>query len=40
VIAGATKVDQVQANAQAAGWALTAADLAEIGALLPQPTYS
>jgi aryl-alcohol dehydrogenase-like predicted oxidoreductase len=40
VIAGATKVDQVRANAQAAGWALTAADLAEIDALLPQPTYS
>ncbi|MGD1066599.1 MAG: aldo/keto reductase, partial [Vulcanimicrobiaceae bacterium] len=35
VIAGATKVDQVRANAQAAGWALSDADLAEIDALLP-----
>jgi aryl-alcohol dehydrogenase-like predicted oxidoreductase len=35
VIAGATRPDQVHANAAAAGWALTATDLAEIDALLP-----
>lgn len=36
VIAGATKPAQVHANAGAAGWALSAADLAEIDALLAQ----
>jgi aryl-alcohol dehydrogenase-like predicted oxidoreductase len=34
VIAGATKPEQVRANAVAAGWKLTAADLAEIDAIL------
>jgi aryl-alcohol dehydrogenase-like predicted oxidoreductase len=33
VIAGATKTEQVQANARAAGWTLNDADLAEIDAL-------
>jgi len=33
VIAGATKPEQVQANARAAGWVLSDADLAEIDAL-------
>ena len=33
VIAGATKPEQVQANAAAADWALTAAELAEVAAL-------
>ena len=33
VIAGATRVDQVQQNAAAGGWALTAEDLAELGAI-------
>jgi aryl-alcohol dehydrogenase-like predicted oxidoreductase len=33
VIAGATKPEQVQANAAAAGWRLTQADLAEIAKL-------
>ena len=36
VIAGATKPEQVQANVDAAGWALTPADLAEIDAVLEQ----
>jgi aryl-alcohol dehydrogenase-like predicted oxidoreductase len=34
VIAGATKPEQVHANVAAAGWTLTEAELAEIGALL------
>jgi aryl-alcohol dehydrogenase-like predicted oxidoreductase len=33
VIAGATRPDQVRANAAAAGWALTAEDLAEVDAI-------
>jgi aryl-alcohol dehydrogenase-like predicted oxidoreductase len=33
-IAGATKVDQVRANARAAGWALSAGDLAEIDRIM------
>lgn len=37
VIAGATKPAQVRANAAAAGWALTADDLAEVDVLLGQP---
>jgi aryl-alcohol dehydrogenase-like predicted oxidoreductase len=36
VIAGATKPEQVQANAAAAAWKLTDADLVEIDALLEQ----
>ncbi len=36
VIAGATKPEQVAANVAAAGWTLTADDLAEIDALLEQ----
>jgi aryl-alcohol dehydrogenase-like predicted oxidoreductase len=35
VIAGATKADQVRANAAAAGWALTAADRAELDRISP-----
>jgi aryl-alcohol dehydrogenase-like predicted oxidoreductase len=35
VIAGATSPQQVKANASAAGWRLTHADLAEIDAILP-----
>lgn len=35
VIAGATRPDQVRANAAAAGWALSEDDLAEIDALAP-----
>jgi aryl-alcohol dehydrogenase-like predicted oxidoreductase len=35
VIAGATKAEQVQANAAAANWQLSSADLAEIDTLLP-----
>jgi aryl-alcohol dehydrogenase-like predicted oxidoreductase len=34
VIAGATKPEQIHANAGAVGWQLSAADLAEIDALL------
>ncbi|NTU86113.1 MAG: aldo/keto reductase, partial [Chloroflexales bacterium] len=34
VISGATRPEQVQANAQAAGWRLSAEELAEINALL------
>lgn len=34
VIAGATKMEQVVANAQAASWIATAADIAELDALL------
>ena len=34
VIAGATKPEQAEANAAAAGWTLTDADLAEIDALI------
>jgi aryl-alcohol dehydrogenase-like predicted oxidoreductase len=34
VIAGAMTPEQVRANVGAAGWALTAADLAEIDAIL------
>ena len=37
VIAGATKPEQVAANVAAAGWALTAADRAEIDAVLTSP---
>ena len=36
VIAGATSPDQVSANAKAASWQLTPADLAEIDTLLPR----
>jgi aryl-alcohol dehydrogenase-like predicted oxidoreductase len=35
VIAGATTPEQVRGNAHAAGWQLTAADLAEIDRLAP-----
>ena len=35
VIAGATKPEQVHANAAAVGWKLTAAERAEIEALAP-----
>jgi aryl-alcohol dehydrogenase-like predicted oxidoreductase len=35
VIAGATSPEQVRANAQAARWQLTPAELAEIDDLLP-----
>jgi len=35
VIAGATKPDQVRANAAAGEWVLTAAEVAEVGALAP-----
>jgi aryl-alcohol dehydrogenase-like predicted oxidoreductase len=34
VISGATKLEQVQANAKAAGWKLTGAELAEVNAML------
>jgi aryl-alcohol dehydrogenase-like predicted oxidoreductase len=37
VIAGATSPAQVRANAAAAGWRLTAAELAEIDAIVPPP---
>jgi aryl-alcohol dehydrogenase-like predicted oxidoreductase len=37
VIAGATSAEQVKANATAAGWIPSAADLADIGAIAPQP---
>ncbi|MGO8671544.1 MAG: aldo/keto reductase [Capsulimonadaceae bacterium] len=37
VIAGATKADQVRANAAAAGWKLTATDLAEVDSILTGP---
>jgi aryl-alcohol dehydrogenase-like predicted oxidoreductase len=37
VIAGATKPEQVAANASAARWHLTADDLAELDSLVPQP---
>jgi aryl-alcohol dehydrogenase-like predicted oxidoreductase len=37
VIAGATRPEQVQANAAAAGWQLTAGDLARIDAIVPRP---
>ncbi len=36
VIAGATKADQVHANAEAANWHLTSVELAEVDALLAQ----
>jgi aryl-alcohol dehydrogenase-like predicted oxidoreductase len=34
VISGATKLEHVQSNAQAADWALTEEDLAEVNAIL------
>jgi aryl-alcohol dehydrogenase-like predicted oxidoreductase len=37
VISGATKPEQVKANAGAAGWRLTEADLAEIDRIVPPP---
>jgi aryl-alcohol dehydrogenase-like predicted oxidoreductase len=37
VIAGATKPQQVQANASAAGWQLTKEELAEVNRLLSKP---
>jgi len=37
VIAGATRPEQVRGNAAAAGWALTAGDLAELDGILPKP---
>jgi aryl-alcohol dehydrogenase-like predicted oxidoreductase len=37
VIAGATKVEQVRGNALAAGWALSADELAEVDRLAPVP---
>ncbi|MEP7072109.1 MAG: aldo/keto reductase, partial [Verrucomicrobiota bacterium] len=36
VIAGASKPEQARANAAAAGWKLTAADLARIDTILPE----
>ena len=36
VIAGATKASQVEANVKAAGWELTAEDLAEIDKIAPR----
>lgn len=38
VIAGATKPEQVRANAAAAGWVLDEEDLSEVGRLIPAPT--
>jgi aryl-alcohol dehydrogenase-like predicted oxidoreductase len=38
VIAGATKSEQVRSNAAAASWRLSAAELAEVNALVPIPT--
>lgn len=37
VIAGATKPEQVRANAKAAGWQLTGADLTEVNEIAAQP---
>jgi aryl-alcohol dehydrogenase-like predicted oxidoreductase len=37
VIAGATKVDQVEANAAAGGWTLTPAEVAEVDAISARP---
>jgi aryl-alcohol dehydrogenase-like predicted oxidoreductase len=37
VIAGATSVDQVRANATAANWKLSPADFVEIDKILTQP---
>lgn len=37
VIAGATKPEQVRANANAAGWALSAEEVAEVDAIAPAP---
>jgi aryl-alcohol dehydrogenase-like predicted oxidoreductase len=37
VTAGATWPGQVRANAAAAGWQLTADDLAQIDAIVPRP---
>jgi aryl-alcohol dehydrogenase-like predicted oxidoreductase len=37
VIAGATRADQVKRNAQAIGWALTPAELAEIDGIIGKP---
>jgi aryl-alcohol dehydrogenase-like predicted oxidoreductase len=36
VIAGATKPEQVRANVKAAGWKLTAEELAEVGRILEE----
>jgi aryl-alcohol dehydrogenase-like predicted oxidoreductase len=38
IIAGATKPAQVEQNVKAAGWKLTAADLAEIDRIAPPAT--
>ena len=38
VIAGATKSEQVRSNAAAASWRLSAAEMAEVNALVPFPT--
>jgi aryl-alcohol dehydrogenase-like predicted oxidoreductase len=38
VIAGATRPEQVRANAAAAGWRLTREDLAQIDAIVPPPS--
>jgi aryl-alcohol dehydrogenase-like predicted oxidoreductase len=38
VIAGATKPEQVRSNAAAASWRLSAAEMAEVNALVPIPT--
>jgi len=40
VIAGATKAEQVRANAAAAGWELSPAEVAEINAIAPAPASS
>ena len=37
MIAGATSAEQVKANAAAADWTPTAAELAEVDALVPPP---
>jgi len=37
VIAGATRPDQIDANVAAAGWSLTAADVAELDKIIPPP---
>ena len=37
IIAGATRPDQVRANAAAVGWKLEPGDLAEIDAIVPPP---
>ncbi len=40
MIAGATNAEQVKANAAAAQWTPTVAELAEIDAIVPPPAVS